>query len=261
MKRFTKGILALALALILIGGTLSLAAWGMGAQTSIEWGGGWGFRPSTEQEINLTLGEDFDQIDLTLGVANVTVQEGTEFRAEGRLSDRVNISTSGNTLVITEARRRGPSFSINFGFDRQGYYLILTVPRGTTLDMLSLETGVGRIEVENIEAARADISSGVGNVHVRDVDFGHTILDSGVGNVYADGIFTGRTDLSSGTGNVTLTLPGARDDYAYNISTGVGHATIDGNRTTGGTTRSHTNPIADLRLSSGVGNVRVDFRG
>jgi len=262
MKRFIrKGVLAFALALILIGGALSLIAWGLGAETSLAFGGGWGFRPSTAREINLTFSDDFARIDVNVGVANVTVQEGAAFSATGRLPDRVDISTDNNTLVITEASVRGLRFNINFGFSRQSYYLVLTVPRGTTLDMLSLETGVGWIEVRDIEAARADISSGVGNVHVRNVEFGHTLLDSGVGNVYADGIFTGRTDMNSGTGNVSLTLPGAREDYAYRIQTGVGNTTIDGARATGGSTRSHANPVADLHLSSGVGNVRVDFRG
>jgi len=262
MKRFIKkGVLAFALALILIGGTLSVIAWGMGAETQLSWGGGrLGFFPSTAREINMTFSDDFDRINVDLGVANVTVQEGTSFSATGQLSDRVTISTDNNTLVITEARARGPRFNIGFGFSRQSYYLVLTVPHGTALDTLSIETGVGRVEVENIEAARADIHSGVGNVHVRNVEFGHTILDSGVGDVYADGIFTGRTDLSSGVGNVSLTLPGARDDYAYRIQADIGNASINGERT-GSATRSHANPVADLRLSSGVGNVRVDFRG
>jgi len=260
MKRFRKGFLALALALILIGGSLAGLAWFMGAETSLE--GGWGrggFGVSNAREINMTFSDEFDRITLNLGAANVTVQEGTEFRATGRLSDRVNISTSNNTLIIEEARRGG--FSLNFGFSRQSYHLTITVPHGTVLDTLNLESGAGRLDVQNIEAGRAYITSGAGTVNLRNVDFGHTVLHTGAGTVDANGTFTGLLDVSTGAGNVNLTLSGAREDYAYTIQTGAGRTTVDGSRITGGATRSHTDPVATLRVSTGAGNASVNFRG
>jgi len=260
MKRFRKGFLALALALILIGGSLATVAWFMGAETSLE--GGWGrggFGVSNAREINLTFSDAFDHIDLNLGAANVTVQEGSAFRATGRLPYRVNIFTSDNRLIIEEAHRGG--FSLNFGFRRQNYHITITVPPGTVLDTLSLDSGAGRLDVQNIEAQRAYITSGAGTVNLRNVDFGHTVLHTGAGNVDAGGNFTGTIDVSTGAGNVSITLPGAREDYAYTIQTGAGRTTIDGSRITGGATRSHTDPVATLRVSTGAGNASVNFRG
>jgi len=258
MKRFRKGFFALALALILIGGLLATTAWFMGAETLLE--GGWGrggFGISNAREINMTFSDEFDRITLNLGAANVSVQEGTEFRATGRLPDRVNISTSDNTLIIEEARRGG--FSLNFGFPRQNYYLTITVPHGTVLDTLDLESGAGRLDVRNIEANRADISSGAGNVNLRNVEFGHATLHTGAGSIDAGGTFTGIVDISTGAGSVTLSLSGAREDYAYAIQTGAGSTRIDGERISGGATRSHADPVATLRVTTGAGSVNVNF--
>ena len=260
MKKVRNWFLAAALALILIGGALATVGWFMGAQTNLPWGGlriGWITQTtitSTAREIDLTFGEDFDRIDIRLGVADLTIQEGTEFHAAGRLPERVTISTENNALVMRDPGTRGRNVGV------QNYYLVLTVPFGVTFDSLNIDNGVGNIDVQNINAAGADITSGVGDIYVQNVEFGNTSLFSGVGNIRAEGVFEGRVNIESGVGDVTLTLPGNREDYAYTIQSGLGNTTIDGSRITGGAARSVANPIADLRLSSGVGTVSVSFR-
>ena len=261
MKKTWRIPVAIALALIVLGGAIGLGAWIMGADSSFEWVGGWrGLRPAESgREIDLVLSDEFDEINLRLGVSNVTVQHGSEWRVTGRLRAQVNIETAGGVLFIEEPTQRRNNF--NIGINTTNYFVTITVPRDVALDTLSLEVGVGRVDVQDIESLGAYLTTGVGNVSARNVDFQHAILTTGVGNVYADGIFEGRADFTSGTGNVSLTLPSARTDYSYTMSSGVGNTTINGTRESGSVTRNTPGAIANIHASTGVGNVRVDFRG
>jgi len=257
-----KKILLIALIAVFVGGTLATVAWGLGASTGLIWDGGIRVNNATRIELDETL-SPFDEIELSVGVSNVTLRHGDGFRIEGHHYGVITYEVRGNRLVVhSSARNRFVLFGWNRG---GGGNVIVTLPWDTTLEVASLTVGVGNVYVQNVSLHNVTLESGVGDVHVQDADLHNAVLESGVGNVRASGLFTGRNHFTSGVGDVNLHLSGPRAEFSYSIEAGVGNITINGTRQGGalGSSLSHvaSTPLGTLQIESGVGNVSVGFSG
>jgi len=264
MKRNRNKVLLIALCLVLIGGAISFTAWAMGANTSgLYWDGGFRVHGSGNwHELNESL-DSFSHVDIRVGVYNVSIQTGNDYRISGYVRNDLRVSVDGDTLIVSEPTGRRRGFNINFGFfgrNSDNGALTITVPTNTVLGSLLLELGVGQLNLRDIEALSADISNGVGDIRTSGVTLADAQISSGVGNIHLDGTLQGNNEFSSGTGNVNLTLTGYQSDFSINFQTGVGNSSMDGAAQRGGS-RSGQHPSGHLDISSGVGNIRVTFRG
>ena len=264
MRTRTQKFLLIALACVLGGGILAAAAWGLGAQTSIHFPGS---RMAERQEFSETL-TAFDRLDVRIDVSNLTLREGTQFEISGHYYGDISFEVRGNTLFLvadTPTRNR-----ISIGFNtrsHQGGDIIITVPALTDLEVPNLSLGVGNIRVQNVALHNARITNGVGNIDINGPLIGRADISSGVGDIDISALITGRADIDSGVGDIRLRLPESRENFSYSGTVGVGNISIDGSDAISavgvvGATASHTvtDPIGEVHFSSGVGNVRIDFR-
>ncbi|MCL2368988.1 MAG: DUF4097 domain-containing protein [Oscillospiraceae bacterium] len=262
-----KVILIIAACLVLLGAAVAIIAFTLGANTSIYWDRGFhidrGGSAGTDLDEALS---PFNRIDLSAGVANVTIRPGDGYRLEGHYHGTLTHEVRDGRLILDLRERSGRSwFNIGTRGGSRTSHLILTIPADTVLEG-ELNLGVGTVRTQQVDLYNVTITSGVGDIHVDGALGGINRIESGVGNVYVDGSLTGRSRIESGVGNVEITAHGgAREQVSYTISAGVGNITIDGTRQGGalGNSLSHTaaDPLVTLQLESGVGNVVLNFRG
>lgn len=157
---------------------------------------------------------------------------------EGTFNDWVKLSFSGNTITVADA-----------GIDRSDcrhWNVALTIVLPADVRQLQISDGVGTICVETAGAGCA-IKSGVGDVTLRGSSGGDVRLTTGTGNVrlaLAEAI--GAIEAQTGVGNANVELDSTAGPVT--ITSGTGNIAL----TVGGSP-----PVRDVRLSSGVGDIRL----
>ena len=151
--------------------------------------------------------DGFSEIEVNAGVMELVIEEGAAFKVEGPynreyLKPEIRLN-NGVLNVIQKGKKR----TINAGSIK--CRLVITIPSGTCLDSVYINTNVGDVKLKEIEAKSIDINVNVGEIDVRRVDFETICCESNVGEI-------------------SINPREGIDDYAITASTDVGEVNVDG---------------------------------
>ena len=152
--------------------------------------------------------ESFSSIKIDAAVMGITIEQGDDFRIESsfnRESMRPKFSVNGNKLVVSQGARK--QHGINMG--SQNCRLVITIPSGTSLSSIDIDSNVGDVRLRELEAEEIDIDLNVGEIDVRNVVFNELRSNNNVGEISINPV----SNL---------------DDYDISASTDVGEVRIDG---------------------------------
>lgn len=160
--------------------------------------------------------------------------------------------------------------------------IVVTIPAGASFEKIKLELGAGRTDINckeaNFQKAKFEIGAGKLNVHTLknqgtleisvgagDVKMDHveatdTNIECGVGRFALNGTVNGNLKVDCGIGRCELLLDADEKGYNYEVSSGLGKVTINGNRCGGlGSKYSvrNQNAIGSIELSCGVGSIEL----
>ena len=126
-------------------------------------------------------------------------------------------------------------------------------------ETLSLELGAGETVIDALTVqTRGFISTGAGKLTIRDGQMRDLSLDQGVGKLELTGLLTGRCQADLGVGSAEFTLLGSRADYTISLDKGLGNATVDGEALSDGAIVGNGQHYLDI--SGGVGSIAIRFR-
>ncbi|MDD3692743.1 MAG: DUF4097 family beta strand repeat-containing protein [Oscillospiraceae bacterium] len=125
-------------------------------------------------------------------------------------------------------------------------------------DDFRLEAGAGAFYVDSLIADNAELNTGVGEVSIKSAILGGLDLQAGVGRFYMKGELNGDADIDGGVGSLTLKLLNSRDDHSFDINTGVGSITIDGERFSTGKINVN-NSKGKIKIDGGVGKISINY--
>jgi len=220
----------------------------------------------------LVITEEINNIDINLGVSTFEIRTGEEFRVVlNDVHEDTNTEVDNGTLRIREGRTRVRIFG---GRNSTNQEIIIYVPEGTEFENVSIETGVGRVNIDILIAESVDLRLGVGEVRIEELISRRTTridggvgrlrinsgemrnlnLNSGVGETEITAALAGNSRLDTGVGRVGVNILGNMEDYTISTSTGVGRININGERRSSGTHGSGEN---NLDIRGGVGAVDV----
>lgn len=281
MKRLTKWFICVGLFMALAGGLMAFTGWLMGAKIHTlddpisqrleelgQWGGldrmgRWGHRLATGVS-NVTSDvttdsatdvEAFDTLDIDLDIGDVKLLYGDNYS--------VIINYSGNGYEVHRENKNG-TLRIwsekewnNLGEVEATVYIYL--PQGAVLEEADLELSMGDLiwqEVALDGALQCDLSMGSGTVEapLR----GQIQIDSGMGDLAITGTVEGQLDATIGMGDINLTVAGPQGDYEYDLSTGMGELSLNG-ETQSDNSLDKDNGKHDISLSTGMGDVSLSF--
>jgi|GEM_PF-6532754 len=244
-----KKTLLISLSAIIIGGIFASIAWGLGADTSLRWGG-WhqGFVVFSDTELVEFSNPlaDFSEIVLEAAHANITLQKGDAYHIEGSHPGAVDIDVRNGVLFVDLPGQS--SFSFGIGFSRSlSSQVTITVPYGTVVAAADFSIELGNIEVDQVALERAD-------------------LETGLGNITVTSRLTGTAQFTSRLGNIALTVKnGDIDDFSYHAITNIGSIAVGAIHSSTGSvnaviSQTLPNPLGTIHAETNLGNITITFQ-
>lgn len=217
------------------------------------------------EELKIT--EDASVLDIEVNSANIILKKGETLKVETNNKD-IEIKEKSNKLFITEKKH-------NWFGNKESSDLIIYVPDNFTFDGVAIESGAGKIEIEELSTKNLDLDLGAGKVTIESltvleetsIDGGagkieilsgalHDVeLDMGVGELSLTSKITGDSEIDAGVGKINLKLLGT--DYKIKVDKGIGSTTINGKSIEDNTYYGEGNNI--INIDGGVGSIEISY--
>lgn len=292
MKKFKSAWLKICLVCLLLGVVFIGAGFCMGAgkyMNSKYQSSGQG-----DEKGEITFKENYTDIknlDISIAFTELEIKEGEEFSVSGIGIDpkKIELKNDDGTLEINNKSR---NFLNNFGIhwgnglnigfsDQSNTKLIVTVPKGTHFNHVSLEVGAGTLMVseldcdnlevsvgagegtmENISVTEdADMEVGAGTLNLKNLTANELELEAGMGKIAMEGIVGKSCAADCGMGEIVLNLKGSIEEYTYSVECGMGDVKINDDDYSGfGTEKEKGNGEKTLDLECGMGSIKVQIQ-
>lgn len=126
----------------------------------------------------------------------------------------------------------------------------------------TFKVDAGRFTIDQISiSGESQYTVGAGEMVLQQMEVNNITLDCGVGNVQVEGTIKGENEIECGMGSVNLHLSGDESDYSYYISSGLGEVSVDNRNYHNITNEIINNNDTDnnFTLDCGIGNISVEF--
>lgn len=212
---------------------------------------------------------DISKLALNLSGAELKIKTAEKFSVESN-NKYISVDTNNGKLRIGEAKKP-------FSVMSKGVTVVLSIPEGFIFDDADIDTGAGKVEIEELSADDLKLSLGAGEVQIKnltanmsaDIDGGageltiedgllrNLKLNMGVGELNLKSRIEGRSKLDYGIGEANLTLLGNSADYQIELDKGIGDADLEGeNMKDDSVYGAGKNKI---EIDGGIGDINIEF--
>ena len=212
---------------------------------------------------------DITTLDIEVAYATLTVKRGKKLAVETNNSN-IDCNNDNQKLQIKEKKH-------NWFLNNENQDVIVYLPEDTELEKVKINSGAGKIIIENLvtenltfelgagEAeiqnikvlSNAEIEGGAGKLTVETGTINNLDLDMGVGEVKIKAKLTGRNEINAGIGNLRLDIQGEKEEYSIKIDKGVGSIKLDGGEAING--EKYGNGENSIEIDGGIGKIDVEF--
>ncbi len=154
--------------------------------------------------------EAFTHIDISTLAADIVIKEGTHWQLDYRLSDYETITQAEviqNTLYITtEHERRSwiDYLKVSIQLGASSHAVVLTVPRGSQFQDVSLTTSSGDIEADTLETNTLFAKTSSGEIDIAYIEAPLCELYTISGNIEVDRLNTAEGTAESSSGEIDV---------------------------------------------------------
>ena len=289
MRKPTRAVLIVAIALLIIGGSLTAIGSAMGGGmrnwpgSATRWinfnGLNWGRSIKLSSE-SAEL-DPFTAIRTDTDIGKITIHYGDSYHVDFIECPMEYTSWSLVDGILT-IRQAGFDYDDhNWGnYNDRNTEIRVTVPRDIVLSGLDINHDLGELVCEvPVKGDRVNIDLDLGSATVRDIIANNVTIDLDLGSLTASNItadrFSAKLDLGDANlrgiaachvvancslGNLDLQLIGNLDDYNYELDTNLGSLTLDGSSVRGGHINYHVSGRPyNLNISVDLGRANVSF--
>lgn len=210
-------------------------------------------------------------LEIDVGMAKLEIVALQEF---DKVQVRTNIEEiasweDGDTLRIVE---KSHVHWFGFAGDQR---LMVYVPRNYQFDNVQINTGAGRVEIDELRAKHGELKLGAGHVEISYLELSESAriesgagaveikngklknldLDLGAGKTEVAAQLIDNSKISSGVGRLELNLKEVAGGYRYTVDKGIGAVHIDGVKQGDDATYGDGDNL--IELDCGVGSVEV----
>ncbi|UTC82816.1 DUF4097 family beta strand repeat-containing protein [Treponema denticola] len=194
-----------------------------------------------------------------------------------------DVEKKGDTISFEDNTPSKFFKNLGFNFKNNSPKIYISLPRNIVFNNFEIKSGVGELDIHDINVEKFNLSAGVGEVNIYDAkiskdaeikagvgevsfkDSTVTNMDikSGVGSFSFSGTALGKTSVKGGIGEVDLKINGSEKDYDFDVSAGLGEVIINGKKSkTFLADRQKSGSIAQnsITVKGGIGSVRIRFK-
>ena len=211
-------------------------------------------------------------LKIDLACTNLDIKTGNSFKVETNNS-KITFEEKNGSVKIKEENRNW------LNNNNSESNLIIYIPEDMIdIDETKIETGAGKINIENLNTQSLYLELGAGDVYLENViATGDTKIDGGVGktelksceinNLKANlgmgefvfnGKLIGKSEIDSGVGAINIKLMEKKENYTIEVDKGLGNVTLDGQKLeidrVYGTGKNY------LDIDGGIGSIKIDFK-
>lgn len=223
----------------------------------------------TEELKDLEINDNTLLLDIHVSSSSIILKSGDFFKAETN-NKYINSKQDKNKLYIQEKKHNW--------FHNDKSELIVYIPNDFVFDGVSIETGAGKVDIEQLStkqlylvlgAGKVDINNlnvsestkidgGAGEININAISMNNLDLDMGVGKLSLTSKLTGKNKIDSGIGGVNLSLIGIIEDYEISLDKGIGEAKINGKTMKDDTNYGTGNNKLDI--DGGIGSINIEIK-
>lgn len=224
-----------------------------------------------DNEMTIINFEDSNIVELDIDVAysNLALKTGEVFRVETNNTNIIS-KQSNQCLYVKEN-------SHNWFSNYDDNELIIYIPEGIVFDRVKINTGAGKISIENLSteslsfklgageteieslnvSKKCNINGGAGKFSILSGEINDLDLDMGVGETNLSMILTGRSEIDAGVGKLDIHLQQNKEYYKIKVDKGIGSIRIDGKEISDNEIYGNGENYIDI--DGGIGNISIDF--
>ena len=209
-------------------------------------------------------------LDIDVAFTNLIIKKGDLLLAE---TNNKNINCIQNNQNLQIKENQHSLFSKNDTGD-----LVIYIPEDLEFKKVKINSGAGKIQIENINAEKlylelgagetiieklnvtddCKIESGAGKVSILSGNINELNLDMGVGKFEVTSALTGNSKINAGIGNLELNIQGNKENYTIKANKGIGSIKIDGKEVSNDIT--YGNGENNIKIDGGIGEIKIDFK-
>lgn len=214
--------------------------------------------------------EQVSNLKIDFEYTNLYIKEGENFKIKTN-NKKIKIISNDNSISIKEENKYILS-SKNLESN-----LVIYIPKDITLDLLNIETGVGKINIEQLNTKKLYLELGLGEVLLKNVvatsntfidggvsktelincNFNNLKIDLGVGEFNFNGILTGKNEIDSSVGLTNITLDNKKENYTIDLSKGLGNIVVDYEKFESDGIYGNGNNY--LKVDGEIGEININF--
>jgi DUF4097 and DUF4098 domain-containing protein YvlB len=212
---------------------------------------------------------DIHTLEVRINAADFTIKKGDVFSVESNLKN-LTVEEHNGVLTVKETKK--------FNMSANDAMLNLSIPDSVVLERVTIVTGAGRVNVDqlcadtlNLELGAGDvkfgtliankdidIEGGAGRITVSDGTLRNLDLEMGVGQLNFTAALSGDSEFNLGVGESNITVLGDKENFNLVIEKGLGSVTLDGESVSN--VKNYGNGNDHIEINGGVGSIRVDFK-
>ena len=210
--------------------------------------------------------ENVNNIEIETVSANLIIKSGEEFKVEAY--DMKNNFTSklrNGTLKVEETKMwnllNNLSGTITIYIPEDINRLKVDSGAGKievddiNVNYAKIDQGAGKLTIQNSKFNSSDIDGGAGEISIKSSELSNLKLDAGVGKIDLEAKILGNSKIECGVGEMNINLLGTEEDYSITAEKGIGRLQIKGiERSSYGTGNNK------IKLEGGIGSIEVNFK-
>lgn len=213
--------------------------------------------------------DEISSLCLELSGAELIVKVSDSFSVESN-HEYISVSSDNGILCVSETKKPFSSFP-------KGVTVVLNIPEGFVFDNATIDTGAGKVEIDELSCDALKLSIGAGEAQIKnltansraDIDGGagkltieggllcNLELDMGIGELTLKSRIEGQGYLDYGIGATNLTLLGNREDYQIELDKGIGEAELEGESMRDDSVYGAGENR--IEIDGGIGTINIEF--
>lgn len=200
--------------------------------------------------------EAFTEINLDAEVMSVTVKEGEDYHIQYDYSKVAEPSyeIENGTLCIKQKEK---GFSL-FRMGNRRCSMEITVPKGTELKFVKMDTDVGDLNINEIQTESGDLYSDVGNIRLKGTKIGKATIETDTGNVDLEQCSFTELQVKNDVGNTKISTDTNVKNYDVDLKTDLGKVRVNG-QSQGTEYHSSGDEAGRISVEGDVGDVTLIY--